>query len=195
MTRRIPALLAAGALAAGTLTSVGLAAPAVAGCPEAGTVYVSTPDRGIRVWIPTSVYSDWVKGATIRRSVSEGSTTAQASSKQTSITVTGEVGAGWGPVSAKVTSTYNGTWKRSTARSTSYRSTWSYSFKAPSDTLYRARAYKQGWRYKFTQTTLDHVCHPTKVRRFAFAPVASNRGTYRWALEKYANRGKYRYDF
>lgn len=194
---RVPSLIAAGALAAGALTAVGAATtPAAAGCPEVGDVYYSTPYEGVKVWIPTSDYSDWVKNGGIRRTISEGRSTTTAKASSHSITATGEIGAGWGPISAKVTTTYNGKWSKKTSTTTSIRKTWSYSFHTPEPRgTYRARAYKVGWRFKYRQTRIVAPCNTQVTWLYAFAPLASNTGTIRWNLEKYANRNKYRYDF
>ena len=194
-SRRARAALAL-ALSTGTLTAVGIAgAPSSwAACAEEGHSY-STPYRGRQVWVPTSTFSDWKKGGTITRTVSDGESTSKTTGSTHSIGVDGKVGGKIGPIGAEVTVKYNYTHSSSTTTGTSITRSWAYSFNVPSDTLYRARAYKKGWIYKYKRTIYyTNGCKPQVKWFFGAAPVKNNRGTYYWALEKYANKGKFRYD-
>jgi hypothetical protein len=94
-----------------------------------------------------------------------------------------------------ISTPYNGTWSRSTTTSSSFTSRWAYHFSVPTDTLYRARAYKLGYIYKYKRTTTYlGGCAPQVSWLYAATPVRSNTGTYYWGLERYSNAGKYRYD-
>ncbi|GAA1931882.1 hypothetical protein [Nocardioides marmoribigeumensis] len=184
------------ALSTTSLVAGGVAgAPgAWAACAEEGHSY-STPYRGRQVWVPTSTFSDWKKGGTITRTVSDGETTSKTTGSTHSIGVDGKVGGKIGPIGAEVTVKYNYTHSASTTTGTSVTRSWSYSFKVPTDALYRARAYKKGWVYKYKRTIFyTNGCDPQVKWFYGAAPVKSNSGTYYWALEKYANKGKLRYD-
>ena len=186
------------ALLVGTsgLTTLGVAgAPsAFAACAVEGTSY-STPYRGRQVWIPTSTYSDWKKGGSITRTVSDGESTSKTTGSSHSVGADGKVGGKIGPIGAELTVKYNYTWSKSTTTGTSVTRSWSYSFKVPTDSLYRARAYKKGWIYKYKRTIYyTNGCDPQVRWFFGAAPVKSNKGVYYWALEKYAKKGSFRYD-
>jgi len=109
--------------------------------------------------------------------------------------VDGKVGGKIGPIGAEVTVKYNYTHSSSTTTTSSVTRSWAYSFKVPTDALYRARAYKKGWIYKYKRTiTYTNGCASQVKWFYGAAPVKSNKGTYYWALEKYANKNKFRYD-
>lgn len=194
--RRLASIGATSALLAGGLVAALPSTASAAICSYETTTY-STPYQGRKVWIPTNEFSDWKKGGSITRTESEGETTARTTGSSHSIGADGKVGGKIGPVGVEVTVKYNYTHSKSTTRTTSKTDAWSYSFKVPRDALYRARAYKLGWVFKFKRT--DHytggtTCGPRVTWRFAAAPVKRNSGTFYWALEKKANAGKLRYD-
>lgn len=189
----LPIISLLGALAIGIGAQPADAAIAIGHCDT--YTQISTPYAGKRVWIPTGSISTWKRGGTIVRTEAQASTSATTTGTVHNITVTGSVGTKIGPVGVSVTTKYNGTWSRSTATSSSYSSRWSYSFNVPTDTLYRARLYKKGWLFKFKKYYVNEDCTHGVVWYYAAAPVASNSlGNYYWALEKYSNQGKFRYD-
>ncbi len=183
-------------LSTSSLSAVGVAAaPASwAACAVEGVSY-TTPQRGRQVWIPTSTFSDWKKGGSITRTVSDGETTSRTKGSSNSIGADGKVGGKIGPIGAEVTVKYNHTWSKSTTTGTSITRSWSYSFKVPRDALYRARAYKKGWLFKYKRTIFyTNTCDPQVTWFYGAAPVRANKGVYYWALEKYSKRNKLRFD-
>jgi hypothetical protein len=116
------------------------ASPAAAqGCMIDGTTY-QILGGGDKIWIGTSVFSNWKPGpASISRSESKSGTTT--SSHGSSDTVSG--GVNWGVVSAQ----YNHEWNRSTAQSTSLEKTWTYETQIPAGMTARARVFKRGWSF------------------------------------------------
>ncbi|HET7689142.1 MAG TPA: hypothetical protein VFK41_02090 [Nocardioidaceae bacterium] len=187
------AALASVLVAATTLVAVG-STPAWAICDYENTYY-STPKIGRKVWIPTSTYSDWKRGGTITRTEQDGTSTAKTVGSSHSIGVDGKIGGKIGPIGAEVTVKYNYTHSKSTTTTTTITRGWSYSFNVPTDTLYRARAYKKGWLFKYKKTvTYIGGCSPDVTWRYGAAPVKKNAGVYYWALEKYSNKGKFRFD-
>ena len=179
-----------------SLTALGVAgAPSSwATCAVEGTSY-TTPQRGRQVWIPTSTFSDWKKGGSITRTVSDGTSTSRTKGSSNSIGADGKVGGKIGPIGAEVTIKYNHTWSKSTTTGTSITRSWSYSFKVPTDALYRARAYKKGWIFKYKRViTYTNGCDPQVRWYYGAAPVKSDKGVYYWALEKYSKKNKFRYD-
>lgn len=195
MSRRLRTTLAL-ALSTSSLTAVGIAgAPAALAACAVDHISVSTPYRGRQVWIPTSTYSDWKKGGTITRTESDGETTAKTTGSSHSVGADGKIGGKIGPIGAEVTIKYNYTHSASTTTGTTVTRSWAYTFDVPSDTLYRARAYKKGWMFKYKRTiSYTNACPSKTTWYFGATPVKANSGTYYWALEKYANRGSYRYD-
>src|SRR4051794_20512135 len=123
-----------------TLVPVLAAAPASAqGCMVDGTSY-KIMGAGSRIWIGTSVFSDWKPGpASIVRSESRTGTTS--SSHGSSDTVSG--GINWGGVAAQ----YNHEWNRSVTRSSSLQKTWSYETQVPAGMTARARVFKRAWSF------------------------------------------------
>lgn len=197
--KKFTSVLAALGLMASTLVLFIATAPTASAICAFDRVITSTPHKGRSVWVPTNKYSAWVgdNGARIKRSESQGSMTSSTKAEKHSVTVTGKVGAKIGPVGAEVTSTYNGTWSRSTTNASSYTSRWAYSFRVPKDNkLWHARLYKQGFVYKYKQTTTYlGGCKPKTRWYYSAAPVRSNNSYfYRWALESRPNFGKLRYD-
>lgn len=179
-----------------TAVSVVGASPAWAICDYERTTY-STPKVGRKVWIPTTTFSDWKKGGSITRTESDGESTARTQGSSHSIGADGKIGGKIGPIGAEVTVKYNYTHSKSTTRTTTVTRGWSYNFKVPNKDLYRARAYKLGWLFKFKR--IDHYaggpqCDPRVSWRYAAAPVKRNAGTYYWALEKKSRMNKYRFD-
>ncbi|MCD4527459.1 hypothetical protein [Nocardioides sp. cx-173] len=196
MQRRLGSLLALLITLSGlTAVTIIAAAPAHAICDHDRT-YFTTPDKGRRVWIPTNDFSVWKKGGSITRSESGTKSTARTKGRSHSISVSGEVGAQVGPLSAGVTTTYDETHSTSTTNESSITKGWDYHFKIPGDGLYRARLYKLGWIYKYKRVdTYLGGCKPKKTRLYGAAPVKKNTNSvYYWAREKKANAGKYRYD-
>jgi hypothetical protein len=183
------------ALTAGTLVgAVAVAPSAFAMCDYDATFY-STPYVGRKVWIPTSTFSDWKKGGSITRSTSDGESTATTTGSVHNVDIQGKAGTKIGPVGVEVTAKYNYTHTKTTTTKSSVTRGWAYSFKVPTDALYRARAYKLGWLYKYKKTvTYLGGCADTVKWYYAAAPVRANAGTYYWALEKYDNKGKFRFD-
>ena len=116
------------------------AAPASAqGCMVDGVSY-KVLDGGSRIWIGTSIFSEWKPGpASIVRSESRTGTTS--ASKGSSDTVSG--GVNWGVVSAN----YNHEWNRSVTRSTSLQKTWAYETQIPAGMTARARVFKKAWSF------------------------------------------------
>ena len=177
-----------------TAVTAAASAPAWASCAVDHISY-STPYTGRQVWIPTSTFSDWKKGGRITRRESDGRSTSSTVGSVHDITVEGKAGGKIGPVGVEVTTKYNYTHSKSTTTRSSITRGWDYSFAVPSDALYRARAYKKGWIFKYKRTTYyTNACPSQSKWYFAAAPVKANTGVYYWALEKYANKGKFRYD-
>jgi hypothetical protein len=182
-------------MTAGALVGIVSVAPSAYAMCDYDQVYISTPYAGRKVWIPTSTFSAWKRGGSISRTESQSALTSTTKGAVHNVTVEGKVGTKIGPVGVQVTSTYNGTWSRSTTTSSSFTSRWAYHFSVPTDTLYRARAYKLGYIYKYKRTTTYlGGCAPQVSWLYAATPVRSNTGTYYWGLERYSNAGKYRYD-
>lgn len=197
--KKLTSLLLSLGVLAGTLVAFVATAPTASAICDIDRSYYSTPYKGRKVWVPTNKYSAWVgdDGARIKRSESQGKMTSSTKASKHSVTVTGKVGTKIGPVGAEVTSTYNGTWSRSTTNASSYTSRWAYSFRVPKDkNLWHARLYKQGYVYKYKQTITYLGGCKNKVRWFySAAPVKSNNTFYyRWALESRPNFNKLRYD-
>jgi hypothetical protein len=193
---RTARLATAFALALTSLSALGVAtAPASwAICAQDGVSY-STPYRGRQVWIPTSTFSDWKKGGSITRTVSDGESTSRTKGSSHSVGADGKVGGKIGPIGAEVTLKYNYTWSKSTTTGSTITRSWSYNFPVPNDGLYRARAYKKGWIYKYKRTIYyTNGCDPQVRWFYGAAPVKTNKGSYYWALEKYEKRGSFRYD-
>ncbi|HSV40189.1 MAG TPA: hypothetical protein VLI04_15625 [Nocardioidaceae bacterium] len=178
----------------GLTATVAVAPSAFAACVVA-EVHYTTPNKGRKVWIPTSTFSDWKKGGKIVRTESDGESTAKTTGSVHEVSVKGKVGAKYGPIGAEVTTEYNTTWSQSTRRTTSVTRGWQYHFYVPDDALYRARAYKLGWVYKYQRiVTYINPCDNLVEWRYGVAPVAQNKGTYYWALEKFTKKGDLRYD-
>lgn len=179
-----------------TAVSVVGASPAWAMCDHERTSY-STPQVGRRVWIPTTTFSDWKKGGSITRTESDGASTAITQGSSHSIGVDGKVGGKIGPIGAEVTIKYNYTQSKSTTRTTSVNRGWNYDFNVPKNDLYRARAYKLGWLFKYKKIdsyTGGPSCDTKVSWRYGAAPVKKNAGSYYWALEKKSKVNKYRFD-
>jgi len=123
-----------------TLVPVLVAGPAQAqGCMVDGTTY-KVMGSGSRIWIGTSIFSEWKPGpASITRSESKTGTTS--SSHGSSDTVSG--GVNWGVVAAQ----YNHEWNRSVTRSSSLQKTWSYETQVPAGMTARARVFKKAWSF------------------------------------------------
>lgn len=195
MSRHLRTTLAL-ALATTSLTAVAVAgAPASFAACAVESIHYSTPYEGRKVWIPTSTFSDWKKGGRITRRETDGESTASTVGSVHDVTVEGKAGGKIGPVGVEVTTRYNYVHSKSTTNRTSVTRGWDYTFNVPTDALYRARAYKRGWIFKYKRTiTYTNACVSKKQWFFAATPVKANRGVYYWALEKYSNKGKYRYD-
>ncbi len=195
MTRR---LRTAAAL---MLSTTSLVAVGVAGAPGAWAtcavdhISYSTPNKGRKVWIPTSNFSDWKGYGTIVRTLSEGTSTASTVGEVHDVTVQGKAGGKIGPVGVEVTTTYNYVHSRSTTTRSRTTRGWKYRFPVPkNDHLYRARAYKLGWIFKYKRTILYTNACPTRTTwYFAAAPLRRNTGTYAWLLERFDHRGNLRY--
>ncbi|GAB3864929.1 hypothetical protein GCM10028801_34730 [Nocardioides maradonensis] len=188
--------LAAVAFVGSTLAGIGAAsiAPAQAVC-DANT-YTSTPYVGRQVWIPTSLMSAWRTDGTIRRTESQGSSTSSTKGEMHEVTATGKVGAKVGPIGAEVTTTYHQRWNQSVTSSTSYRDTWSYTFKVPTDgQLWHARLYKLGRVFKYKTTHFAYPCTPITQWHYGAAPYTGNGSTkFYWRLENRKHLGDLRYD-
>lgn len=184
------------AMGTSSLAALGVAtAPAAHAACAVDHISYSTPYKGRRVWIPTSTFSDWKKGGRITRRETDGRSTAKTTGSVHDVTVQGKAGGKIGPVGVEVTTTYNYKHSQETTTRTSITRGWDYSFKVPTDALYRARAYKRGWIFKYKRTIFyTNACKSQTKWFFAAAPVKRNKGVYYWALEKYANKGKLRYD-
>src|SRR3954451_6529659 len=133
-------VVGAAVLLVSTVVPVLAAAPANAqGCVVDGVSY-TIMGAGSRIWIGTSVFSDWKPGpASIIRSESRTGTTS--SSHGSSDTVSG--GVNWGVVAAQ----YNHEWNRSVTRSSSLQKTWSYETQVPAGMTARARVFKKAWSF------------------------------------------------
>lgn len=175
--------------------TISAAPSAYAVCAPDGASY-STPYNGRKVWIPTSTFSDWKGKGKITRHETDGESTSNTVGSVHNVSVEGKAGSKIGPVGVEVTAKYNYTHSKSTTTKSRVTRGWSYSFPVPNnDHIYRARAYKLGWFFKWKKTQYyTNGCAPKVTWRFTAAPVKSNRGTYYWALERYDNRNKYRYD-
>lgn len=185
------------ALSTTSLTAVGIAgAPASwAACAEDGISY-STPNKGRKVWIPTSDASAWKGEGRIVRHESDAESVSNTVGSVHNVSVEGKAGTKIGPVGVEVTTKYNYTHSQSTTTRSRVERGWSYEFRVPNnDSIYRARNYKLGWIFKYKRTIYyTNGCDPQVRWFFGAAPVKRNAGTYFWALERYENRGKFRYD-
>jgi hypothetical protein len=185
------------ALSTTSLAAVGVAtAPSsFAACAVDGTSY-STPYLGRKVWIPTSDFSAWKGEGRIIRHESDADSVSNTVGSVHNVSVEGKAGSKIGPVGVEVTAKYNYTHSKSTTTKTRVERGWSYEFKVPdNDSIYRARNYKLGWMFKYKRTIYyTNGCDPQVRWFFGAAPVKRNTGVYYWALERYENRGNFRYD-
>jgi hypothetical protein len=185
------------ALSTTSLTAVGVAtAPSsFAVCAVDGTSD-STPNLGRKVWIPTSDFSAWKGEGRIIRHESDADSVSNTVGSVHNVSVEGKAGSKIGPVGVEVTAKYNYTHSKSTTTKTRVERGWSYEFKVPdNDSIYRARNYKLGWMFKYKRTIYyTNGCDPQVRWFFGAAPVKRNTGVYYWALERYENRGNFRYD-
>jgi hypothetical protein len=197
MRTRLGSFLALATAVSGlTAVTTIAAAPAHAICDHDRTIF-TTPNKGRQVWIPTSDMSTWKGEGQITRTEQESKTEGRTVGKSHSVSVSGEVGAQVGPISAGVTTTYDETHSTSTTNESSVTKGWSYTFRVPNDdALYHARLYKLGWIYKYKRVdTYFGGCENKTTWLFGAAPVKRDTNSaYYWALEKKANLGNYRYD-
>jgi hypothetical protein len=136
------------------------ASPAMAMC-AVDTVSYSTPYAGSRVIIPTSLAAGpYQKGGTQSVSYSDGDLYSKTTGSSDSAGGSGEVGWGWGKVSA----TYNHTWNRSTTYSTSHTKTYTTtSPQLPKKYLTRWTLFHKAWKFKVKQiVTYTNNC-PTQI--------------------------------
>lgn len=191
MPRRLLVGVAAASLLTGALVGGAVmegSGPAFAGGCALGQQTWKINGEGARVALATNVMTTWQQvPSVVGYSVSKRKATSNASSTDTTADVKAEVGAGWGPFSAKVSAEYTKEWHVATTTSSSVTITQSGHRKVTQQGEARWHLFKEGVAVPIKATTDTYGqphCQPIVHYFKVYLPLQSqSNDVYEWLIE------------